>query len=88
MMYIDNARISYRGMRMSHLMADTTDELLWAERALGLPPNSIQYPGTEREHLDVSASKRVLAIRLGAQTVTSRELVNIVRKRRSNRPEP
>ena len=82
-LYVDHARIPFRRMRMSHLMADSHHELLQAERDLGLPPNSIQHPRTPKEHLDVSETKRALAIRLGAQPVSSRRLVSIMRQRRA-----
>ena len=33
-LYVDHARIQYRGMRMSHMLAVPTTELQEAERAL------------------------------------------------------
>ena len=39
----------------------------------------IQHPGTPKEHLDVSESKRKEAIRMGAASVTGRHLAAIIR---------
>ena len=44
MLYVDHARLPSRRMLMSHLVADTPEELLEAETALGIPQGSIQYP--------------------------------------------
>ena len=81
MIYVDNARIPFGRMRMSHLMADTSEELHDVARDLGLS-RWIQKSGEPGEHLDVSMSKREEAIRLGAKAVRSRELVVLVQNRR------
>ena len=67
---------------MSHLLADTTEELERMARALSLSPSWLQYPGTYREHYDVSAGKRTDALRLGAVEVDSRFLVKLRQRRR------
>ena len=82
-LYVDHARQPYRRMLMSHLLADTSEEIKQAETMLGLPPNSVQYPGTPKEHLDISESKRAFAVRMGAVEVTSKQLVLIIRKKRA-----
>ena len=66
---------------MSHLMADTPDELREMARKLKIE-EYIQYPGTPKEHLDVSESKREEAIRMGAASVTGRQLAAIIRSKR------
>lgn len=82
MLYVDNARIPYRRMLMSHLIADSQKELLRATIQLGLKPAYIQHGGTWKEHLDVCVSKRAYAIKhLGAKPVTSREIVAIGRRK-------
>ena len=65
--YVDNARIPWRGMRMSHLQADSLDELHDFAERLGLRREWFQ-PGSRPEaaHYDVSDSKRSEAISLGA----------------------
>ena len=82
--YVDHARIPYRRMLMSHLLADSSQELEDARRNLGLPDGCTQYPGTAKEHLDISESKRREALDMGALEISSRELVGIIRKRRAS----
>ena len=82
MLYVDHARIPFRRMLMNHLLADTREELEQAIIDLGLPPGIIQHPGEPKEHLDISESKRQLALKLGAKPITGKELVEMVRRRR------
>ena len=82
MLYVDHVRIPFGRMLMNHLMADTPEELREAAARLGLSAY-IQHPGTEKEHLDVSESKRRDALAMGARPITGRELVNLVRAKRS-----
>ena len=71
-------------MKMSHLMADSSKELQDAETRLGIPRGSIQNPGQPNEHLDISQTKRREAITLlGANDVSSRQLVRMVQARRA-----
>ena len=82
-LYVDNAQIPYRQMKMSHLVADTSAELRRACRALGLRESYIQHAGAPKEHLDVSASRRLEAIRrLGAKPISSRRIMVIIQARR------
>ena len=80
--YVDEASIPYGRMKMSHLMADTTEELRAMAKQLGLERH-IQKEGEPSEHLDVSLSKRAEAIRLGAVPVGYRELVGLIRSKRA-----
>jgi len=80
--YVDDARIPYRGMLMSHLVADTTEELFAMVDAIGVRRVWIQHPGTPTEHFDIADSKRELAIKKGARPVSTREMVEIIRGRR------
>lgn len=64
--YIDHARAPFRSMLMSHMIADTREELLEMACKIGLDYKWLQYVGTTREHFDVCESKRALAIRCGA----------------------
>ncbi|NKY60429.1 DUF4031 domain-containing protein [Nocardia flavorosea] len=92
--YVDDAAISAtvgrHTSRWSHLFADTQDELHAFAARLGLrrdwfqPAPSYAKPGspaTEMWHYDVTAAKRAQAIRLGAQPVTAREGLDIIRAR-------
>jgi hypothetical protein len=73
--YVDNVRIPFGRMRMSHMIADTSDELHAFAGRLGIERRWIQNPGTPREHYDVSISKRREALALGAREVSSKEIV-------------
>jgi len=60
-------------MKMSHLIADTTEELLAMVREIGVNPKWIQHPGTRDEHFDIAISKRAAAIAAGAVPITFRQ---------------
>lgn len=61
-------------MKMSHMMADTTQELLDMAAAIGVSRRWLQHAGTPGEHFDIAMSKRELAIQYGAVSVTMIEL--------------
>lgn len=72
--YVDDMRASYGRMKMCHMMADTTEELLAMVDRIGVRRRWIQNAGTPREHFDIALSKRELAVMHGAVEVTRREL--------------
>ena len=61
---------SGRIYKMSHLIADTSDELLAMVRAIDVNPKWIQHRGTRDEHFDIAISKRAAAIAAGAIPIT------------------
>lgn len=65
---------NFRGMKMSHLVADTTEELLSMVDKIGVQRKWIQYPGEPDEHFDICVSKRELAIKHGTIPVSMRKL--------------
>ena len=68
---VDDAVWPFRGRRFAHLVSDTSyDELHDFAGRLGLPGRAFH-----RDHYDVTAELREAAIELGAQPVTSREIV-------------
>ena len=69
-------------MKMSHLLADTTDELLAMAREIGINPKWIQHPGTRDEHFDIAISKRAAAIAAGAIPITYRQCGAMNKRRR------
>ncbi|KVG33818.1 DUF4031 domain-containing protein [Burkholderia diffusa] len=69
-------------MKMSHLIADTTDELLAMVQAIGVNPKWIQHAGTRDEHFDIAISKRAAAIAAGAIAITYRECSAMNKRRR------
>jgi hypothetical protein len=71
--YVDDMRVQATVGRItahwSHLMADTPEELAAFARKLRLRPEWVQYPGTWKEHYDVTDTVRARAIELGAVEV-------------------
>jgi hypothetical protein len=73
--YVDDARIAWRGRRWSHMVADSAEELHRAAAALGLPQRAAQSRGRTL-HYDLPDEWRERAIRLGlAAPIGTRELV-------------
>ncbi|KVV20334.1 hypothetical protein WK78_29050 [Burkholderia cepacia] len=60
-------------MKMSHLIADTSEELIAMVREIGVNPKWIQHAGTRDEHFDIALSKRAAAIAAGAIPITFRQ---------------
>jgi hypothetical protein len=74
--YVDDAQISWRGRRWSHLVADEPDELHRVAARLGLRREWAQERGRTL-HYDVPDEVRARAIDLGlAEPITWRELVS------------
>ena len=68
-------------MKMSHLGADTIEELMDMADKIGVSRRWFQrdpYP-----HFDICMSKRVEAIAAGAKEVTMREIVKIISKKKA-----
>lgn len=63
------------------MVADTHEKLIEMAERIGLDLNWIQNEGQWNEHFDLNANKRALAIRHGAQEVSQRQLVQIMRGR-------
>jgi Protein of unknown function (DUF4031) len=72
--YVDDARIPWRGRRWSHMVADTPEELHEAAAMLGIGPERAQDKGRTL-HYGLPDEWRDRAIALGAaQPITWREL--------------
>lgn len=88
--YVDNAHIRARvrsgpiihDSTWCHLYGDTTEELVTFAVALGLQAKHLQHPGTWKEHFDVTAPKRALAVTRGAVEVDYREWAMKLAKKR------
>jgi len=85
MVYVDNfgeaTGRNFGRMSMSHLTADTTEELLAMVDKIGVARKWIQHPGTLGEHFDIALSKRALAIKAGAQAINFREYALLIEER-------
>lgn len=68
-------------MKMSHMIADTTEELLAMADRIGVARRHIQSEGTAREHFDIGKAKRDRAVACGAVEITMRELAQKCRDR-------
>ena len=81
MVYIDNFNAGFGRMKMCHMIADTTEELLAMCRNIDVETKWIQYPGTANEHFDVCLSKKAKAIQFGAKEIGFRDYAKMVRNR-------
>lgn len=81
--YVDNMRAAYGRMKMCHMVADSTDELLAMADKIGVARKWLQKAGTAHEHFDIALSKRDLAVKAGAKEVSMMDLGRIIRARRS-----
>lgn len=78
--YVDKMMASLGRMKMCHMVADSTEELLAMASVIGLDPRWLQNAGTAHEHFDISMGKRRLAITAGAIEVDRRWLGAIFRR--------
>jgi hypothetical protein len=85
MVYVDNfyetGAGDFRRMKMSHMIADTKEELLAMADKIGVARRWIQDEDTPREHFDICMSARAKAIKSGAKAVNFRELSEILQRR-------
>ena len=88
--YVDDCRLLQGRLKswqnrllISHMIADTSEELGDMAEAVGLREAWIRYPNTAAERFDVSQTKRTEAIRRGAVPINSRELVEKIDAKRS-----
>lgn len=72
----------FRRMKMSHMIADTTEELIAMARTIGVSTRWIQYRGESNEHFDIAKGKRELAIAAGAVPITLRQCSAMIFRRR------
>ena len=82
MVYIDNFNAPFGRMKMCHMIADTSEELISMADKIGVARKWIQYAGTANEHFDICLSKKAKAIELGAKEINFREYAEFVNKRK------
>ena len=80
--YVDDGAYRFRRMVMSHMVADTTDELHAMATKIGLSHRWLQNGGTAYEHFDVCKLFKARALANGAKPITERETVAIIRRKR------
>lgn len=72
----------YGRMKMSHMVADTSAELLAMAKAIGVRQKWLQHAGEPGEHFDIAKCKRDLAIAAGAVAITVRQCSAMCARRR------
>jgi hypothetical protein len=85
--YVDLGSIPLGRMLMSHMIADTPEELHAMAAKIGVARKWLQHGGTPAEHFDICKAKRTLAIKHGASLVGPRALVAILRGKRTDAGE-
>lgn len=83
--YVDDPVWKLGRMKMCHMLADSTEDLLAMADAIGVERVYIQHPGTTFEHFDICKSKRSLAVAAGAVEVSARHMALILSERISKR---
>jgi Protein of unknown function (DUF4031) len=85
--YVDDMYLYSMGqfgrMKMSHMLANTTEELVAMARKIGVPAKWIQHAGSHDEHFDIAMTKRDLAISLGAVRITMKQAAAMNARRRA-----
>jgi beta-lactamase superfamily II metal-dependent hydrolase len=79
--YVDKTRNRYGRMIMSHMLADTIEELHEMADKIGLRREWFQPLSTP--HYDVSREKRLLALEAGAIEIDRQKTVEIIRMYRN-----
>lgn len=75
-LYVDRPIWQWRGMLWAHLITDTTfAELHAAARELQIPPRAF-----DGDHYDVPEERWLQIVAYGAQPVSSREIVRLLRQ--------
>lgn len=79
--YVDDMHLHPMGqlgrMKMCHMIADSTAELLAMADQIGVDRRWLQKQGSPQEHFDISMSKRRIAIECGAVEITMRQLAQM-----------
>lgn len=87
MVYVDDMHLTPMGkfgrMKMCHMIADTTEELLNMADLIGVDQKWLQHSGDPKEHFDISMGKRKLAVAAGAVEITMSQTGKKIREKRS-----
>lgn len=81
MVYVDDFKAPFGRLVLSHMYADTKEELLQMADQVGVARKWIQNEDTPREHFDICQAKRAKAIALGAVVISRREMVMLRKKK-------
>lgn len=79
--YVDDMRARFGRMVMCHMAADSLEELHAMADRIGVARRWYQGPPVTRwPHYDIALSKRALAVAAGAQEITQRESLPVMRR--------
>jgi len=84
--YVDDMKAVYGRMRMCHMLADSTEELLAMADKIGVQRKWIQKAGTRHEHFDICLSKRKLAVEAGAIEIPMKDVYRRILAQRAAQP--
>ena len=79
MVYVDKGRILLGQMKMSHMFADTIDELNSMALKIGLKKEWYQVGNSGTPHYDICQSKKKMAIKLCARDIDRKKVVEIIK---------
>jgi hypothetical protein len=79
--YVDRAQNAYGRMKMSHMLADSVEELHAIADALGLKRKWFQSHSTP--HYDICQAKKHRALTLGAVECDRKTVVGLIRRYRA-----
>ena len=83
--YVDDMQAPFGRMKLCHMIADSSEELLGMADHIGVQRKWLQYAGTHQEHFDIAMTKRRLAVKAGAVEVSIMQLGRLLQKRRKVR---
>lgn len=89
MVYVDDYKAPMGKMIISHMFADTSEELLQMATQLGIDHKYIQFPGTPSECFNVCMKDRTAAVIKGARKTTFLQFTKLsdLKKRNIKRQE-
>lgn len=79
MIYVGTREYKYGRMIMSHMIADTLDELHLMAKNIGVSKKHFQDK-KEKPHYDICKQNKNKAIELGAKEINDREMILIFRR--------
>lgn len=78
MVYVDDAMVSKHGRHWCHLVADSLEELHKFAADIGIHPGAFHYQA-RHPHYDISTYQRERAIQRGAQRISPRYAIRVVK---------
>lgn len=84
MVYVGTREYKYRRMIMSHMAADTLEELHEMAQKIGVSKRHFQDK-KDKPHYDICKQMKTHALELGAQEVNDREIIILFRNQKLNK---